>query len=235
MVAAIQFGCGFLSAMAISIPLIWWLGFGQVRHSLSIIGSISILLASAYVLRSKGIVRFGKRQIWIRFHRILASFGLTLIFVHGAFKPTYWYSWLPFILALGSLVTGLAISTAKIRNRKHIRLIHSFLSPFLLISIVLHGSKKMDHDNFFPLSGEHQVACIQCHTDSNYIDYTCLTCHAHNNPEVLEPHSIHGVIPYNPTSTDVQVIAQCLDCHQTEINQKEYGKKRANWHYNTSY
>ena len=91
MIAAIQFGCGFLSAMAISIPLIWRLGFGQVRHPLSIIGSISILLASAYVLRSKGIVRFGKRQIWIRFHRILASFGLTLIFVHGAFKPTYWF------------------------------------------------------------------------------------------------------------------------------------------------
>ena len=120
MIAAIQFGCGFLFAMAISIPLIWRLGFGQVRHPLSIIGSISILLASAYVLRSKGIVRFGKRQIWIRFHRILASFGLTLIFVHGAFKPTYWYSWLPFILAVGSLVTGLAISTAKTRNRKHI-------------------------------------------------------------------------------------------------------------------
>ena len=120
MIAAIQFGCRFLSAMAISIPLIWRLGFGQVRYPLSIIGSISILLASACVLPSKGIIRFGKRQIWIRFHRIFASFGLTLIFVHGAFKPTYWYSWLPFILALGSLVTGLAISTAKTRNRKHI-------------------------------------------------------------------------------------------------------------------
>jgi len=165
----------------------------------------------------------------------LASFGLTLIFIHGAFKPTYWYSWLPLTLALGSLVTGLMISIAKIRNRKRIRLIHSFLSPFLLTSIVLHGIKKMDHDKFFPLSGEHQVACTQCHTGSNYIDYTCLTCHAHNNPEVLEPHSIHGVIPYNPTSTDVQVIAQCLDCHQTEINKTEYGKKRANWHYNPSY
>ena len=189
-------------------------------------------MASGYILRSKGIVRFGKRQIWVRFHRILASFGLTLIFIHGAFKPTFWYSWLPFILALGSLITGLAISITKIRNRKRLLLIHSFFSPLLLISIVLHGSKKMDHDNFFPLSGEHQVACIQCHTVSNYVDYTCLTCHVHNNSEVLEPHSIHGVIPYDPTLTDVQVIAQCLDCHQTEINKREYGKNRANWDYN---
>ena len=58
MAVIIQFGCGFLSAMAISIPLIWRLGFGQVRHPLSIIGSISILLASAYNLMILHLVSF---------------------------------------------------------------------------------------------------------------------------------------------------------------------------------
>ena len=188
------------------------------------------MLASVYILRSKGIIRFGNRRKWIRFHQILAGFGLTLILIHKAFRLNSWYSWLPLILALGSLITGLTISLVKTQKRQSFLLIHSLLSPLLLTSIVYHGTPKMNHDIFFPLWKEHQAACVQCHKNSDYKSYTCLTCHIHSNSSVLEPHSIHGVIPYDPTPNDIRKLAQCLNCHQTTIKNREYGKKRANWY-----
>ena len=70
-----QFGYGVLLGLLVSVPLTWRLGFGQVRHSLRIIGTTSILLASAYIFRSKGIIRFGNCQKWIWFNASFNSRG----------------------------------------------------------------------------------------------------------------------------------------------------------------
>ena len=232
MIPLLQLGYGILGAVLVSAPLIWRLGFGQVRHSLSIVGAVSILLANAYFLRSKGIIKFGARQRWIKYHQTMAGFGLTLVTIHSAVRPMAWHSWLPLILATGSLVTGLTISLVSGSHRRPILLVHSLVAPVLLLSIVFHGREKLDHDAFFPLTADHNVACVQCHTTPDYQSYTCLTCHIHNNSKVIEPHSIHGVVPYDPTPVEVQTLAQCLDCHQTQMNSREYGKRRANWNYN---
>ena len=136
-----QFGYGVLLGLLVSVPLIWRLGFRQVRHSLRIIGATSILLASAYIFRSKGIIRFGNCRKWIWFNASFNSRG---------FQTELWYSWLPLILVLGSLITGLIISLVKTQKRQSFLLIHSLLSPLLLTNIVYHSTQKMDHD-FFPL------------------------------------------------------------------------------------
>ena len=79
-----------------------------------------------------------------------SGFGLTLVLIHAAFGMNSWYSWLPLILVLGSLITGLIISLVKTQKRQSFLLIHSLLSPLLLTNIVYHSTQKMDHD-FFPL------------------------------------------------------------------------------------
>ena len=70
---------------------------------------------------------------------------------------------------------------------------------------------------------QKDVDQLGIYVDSRYKAYTCLTCHIHNTPEIQFAHEIHGVTSsYNA----------CLTCHQTAINGKKYGKRRANWDYN---
>jgi len=228
----IQIGYGLVGAFLISVALIRKFGFGEIRHTLSIIGAISILVANLYFFRSKQIIRWGARQTWLKYHQRFASLGLSLVFIHSAIQPHTWHSWIAFLLASANLGTGMATSFTKGRIRKNILRIHSLLAPILLISVILHGSRKLDHDDFFPLAKEHDVACVKCHTSSTYETYTCLLCHVHNTREIQFAHEVHGVIPYDPQPRDLETIAECLDCHLTKINDHEYGRRRANWDYN---
>ena len=160
----VQIGHGVIGAAVISFLCIWQAGsFGEARHTISIIGAIAILIASLYLLRSRWI-RWGNRQIWLKYHQRVASLGLCLVLFHSTFQPLAWHSWLTFLLALSNLGTGIAVSLTARKTRQTLLKCHLILAPILLISIVFHGQAKLDHDEFFPLTDAHDVPCAKCHT-----------------------------------------------------------------------
>ena len=73
-----------------------------------------------------------------------------------------------------------------------------------------------NHDGqFFPVySGKHKGAwtlCTECHTTSNYSNYSCIICHTHSNKASVDKnHS--GVKNYSYTST------ACYSCHPRGSN-----------------
>ena len=165
----IQIGHGILGAAVISGLCIWQAGsFGEARHTLSIIGAIAIVIASLYLLRSRWI-RWGNRQTWLKYHQRLASLGLCLVLLHSAFQPLVWHSWLTFLLALSNLGTGIAVSLTSRGARRILLRCHLILAPILLVSIVFHGQKKLEHDEFFPLTEVHDVPCARCHTPERFL------------------------------------------------------------------
>ena len=160
----VQIGHGVIGAAVISFLCIWQAGsFGEARHTISIIGAIAILIASLYLLRSRWI-RWGNRQIWLKYHQRVASLGLCLVLFHSAFQPLAWHSWLTFLLAMSNLGTGIAVSLTTRKTRQTLLRCHLALAPILLVSIVFHGQAKLDHDEFFPLTDAHDVPCAKCHT-----------------------------------------------------------------------
>ena len=173
----VQIAHGIIGAAVISFLCIWRSGsFGEARHTISIIGAIAILIASLYLLRSRWI-RWGNRQVWLKYHQRLASLGLCLVLFHSAFHPLAWHSWLTFVLALSNLGTGIAVSLTARKVRQTLLKCHLILAPILLISIVFHGQAKLDHDEFFPLTDVHDVPCAKCHTSEPllfHVDATTL-------------------------------------------------------------
>ena len=165
----IQIGHGIVGAAVISGLCIWQAGsFGEARHTISIIGAIVIVIASLYILRSRW-VRWGNRQTWLKYHQRLASMGLCLVLYHSAFQPLVWHSWLTFILALSNLGTGVAVSLTARKTRQMLLRCHLILAPILLVSIVFHGQKKLEHDEFLPLTDAHDVPCARCHTPERFL------------------------------------------------------------------
>ena len=159
----IQIFYGAIVALIVSVGCIWGMGsFGAARHTISIIGAIAIFVAGLYLLRSRW-VRWGSRQLWLKYHQRLASMGLCLVLFHSAFQPLTWHSWLTFLLALLNLGTGIGVSLTAKKVRQILLRLHLFLAPILLISIVFHGQAKLDHDAFFPLTDVHDVHCAKCH------------------------------------------------------------------------
>ncbi len=160
----IQISYGVIVAFIVSVGCIWHSGsFGEARHTISIIGAIAIFVAGLYLLRSRWI-RWGSRQLWLKYHQRLASMGLCLVLFHSAFQPLTWHSWLTFLLALSNLGTGIAVSLTAKKTRQTLLRCHLFLAPVLLISIVFHGQAKLDHDAFFPLTEVHDIPCAKCHS-----------------------------------------------------------------------
>lgn len=165
----IQIAHGIIGAAVISVICIWQAGsYGEARHTISIIGAIAILIASLYLLRSRWI-RWGNRQVWLKYHQRLASLGLFLVLFHSAFHPLAWHSWLTLLFALSNLGTGIAVSFTKRKVRQTLLKCHLILAPILLVSIVFHGQAKLDHDEFFPLTDVHDVACAKCHTSEHFL------------------------------------------------------------------
>lgn len=162
----VQIGFGVIGAVIISLGCIWYIGsFGEARHTISIIGAIAILIASLYILRSRWL-RWGSRQIWLKYHQRLATLGLCLVLLHSAFQPLTWHSWITFLLALSNLGTGIAVSLTAKKIRQALLRCHLILAPILLISIILHGQAKLDHGDFFPLTDVHDVPCAKCHASA---------------------------------------------------------------------
>ena len=158
-----QMGFGALAAVVVSVVFILQSSFGESRHALSIIGAIAILIASLYILRTR-LIRRGNRSRWLKYHQGIASFGLCLVLIHSGVKPETWHSWLTFCLAWLNLGSGIAVSLTKARIRRILLRCHLALAPILLIAVVVHGREKLEHDEFFPLTGEHDIPCAKCHT-----------------------------------------------------------------------
>lgn len=159
----IQIAHGAIGAVGISLFFILRSSFGEARHTLSIIGAIAILIASSYIIRTR-LIRWGRRQIWLKYHQRLASLGLFLVLIHSAAQPQAWHSWLTLSFALLNLGTGIAVSFTSRGARRILLRCHLALAPILLISVILHGREKLDHDDFLPLTEAHDVPCVRCHT-----------------------------------------------------------------------
>ena len=159
----LQMAIGVLAAVAVSVVFILQSSFGESRHTLSIIGAIAIVIASLYILRTR-LFRWGNRSRLLKYHQGLASFGLCLVLIHSSVKPETWHSWLTFGLAWLNLGTGVAVSLTKAQSRRIVLRCHLALAPILLIAILVHGREKLEHDEFFPLTEEHDIPCAKCHT-----------------------------------------------------------------------
>ena len=205
----IQIGHGIVGAAVISGLCIWQAGsFGEARHTLSIIGAIAIVIASLYLLRSRWI-RWGNRQTWLRYHQRLASLGLCLVLLHSAFQPLAWHSWLTFLLALSNLGTGIAVSLTSRGARRILLRCHLILAPILLVSIVFHGQKKLEHDEFFPLTEVHDVPCARCHTPERLLFHVNTTFPQDLDTSDTVPEDLHWWLLQNerrvPTTAPISV------------------------------
>ncbi len=162
-------GAVVVACVLISSPFgLWQSGYGEVRHTLSIIGAIAILIASGYILRTR-LIRWGSRRIWLKYHQRLASFGLCLVVIHSAVRPLAWHSWLTLTLALLNLGTGIAVSLTAHRARRILLRVHLALAPILMVGIIVHGREKLNHDEFFPLTQVHDIPCVRCHTTDSLL------------------------------------------------------------------
>ena len=159
----VQIAIGVVAAVTVSAAFILQSSFGEARHALSIIGAIAIVIASLYILRTR-LIRWGSRSRWLKYHQGLATFGLCLVLIHSSVKPQAWHSWLTFSLAWLNLGTGIAVSLTKAQPRRLLLRCHLVLAPILLVAILIHGREKLDHDEFFPLTEEHDIPCAKCHT-----------------------------------------------------------------------
>jgi hypothetical protein len=73
-----------------------------------------------------------------------------------------------------------------------------------------------DHASFFRLDGDHDTACITCHTGGDYSRYTCFGCHAHESQRMIAKHREEGI-------TDIR---NCVRCHRSGEGE-EYEDGRA--------
>lgn len=226
-----QIGHGIFGAAIISALCIWQAGsFGEARHTISIIGAIAILIASLYLLRSRWI-RWGSRQIWLKYHQRIATLGLFLVLYHSAFQPLAWHSWLTFLLALSNLGTGIAVSLTSRKVRQTLLKFHLILAPILIVSIAFHGQTKLDHDDFFPLTDVHDVPCVRCHTSEPLLFHVNSTPEndldaANTIPEDLHWWSLQHDIKMSQTAKILQRVTGSAWTIKDDENRRSYPVKK---------
>ena len=233
MKAFIQIGYGVLGAIVISCVCIWQAGsYGEARHTISIIGAIAILIGSLYLLRSRW-VRWGSRQVWLKYHQRLASLGLCLVLFHSAFQPLAWHSWLTFLLVLSNLGTGIAVSLTARNVRQVLLRCHLVLAPILLVSIVFHGQAKLDHDGFFPLTDVHDVPCAKCHTSEPLLFHVEIIHQQELDTSATIPEDIHWWFTQhnteisNTASVIIKEVGEVWSLVDKELNRTYHVKKEA--------
>lgn len=62
-----------------------------------------------------------------------------------------------------------------------------------------------DHSRYFPLTGDHDTACVTCHVGQNYKRYTCYGCHEHQRSRMIAKHREEGITNIN----------NCVRCHRS--------------------
>lgn len=73
-----------------------------------------------------------------------------------------------------------------------------------------------DHSRYFPLDGDHRVACVTCHTGQNYRRYTCYGCHEHEQARIKAEHEEEGI----------RNIDNCVRCHRSARGEPNEGEGR---------
>lgn len=61
-----------------------------------------------------------------------------------------------------------------------------------------------DHRRYFPLGGDHAVACVTCHVGGDYRRYSCFGCHEHERGRMIAKHREEGIAN----------IDNCVRCHR---------------------
>lgn len=62
-----------------------------------------------------------------------------------------------------------------------------------------------DHSKYFQLDQNHNATCNTCHTNNNFVAYTCYSCHEHSENKIISKHNEEGI--YN--------ITNCASCHKS--------------------
>ncbi|MBK8630287.1 MAG: class III cytochrome C family protein [Sphingomonadales bacterium] len=71
-----------------------------------------------------------------------------------------------------------------------------------------------DHDRYFRLDGDHNVACTTCHVKNNFKRYTCYGCHEHSEARVIAEHHEEGI----------RKIEDCARCHRRGEGEEHGGE-----------
>jgi len=81
-----------------------------------------------------------------------------------------------------------------------------------------------DHSAYFILDKNHNDKCSTCHTNNNYLTYTCYGCHEHSEAKIASEHQKEGIYDFN----------DCASCHRSgdehdiKMNSDKRGKINAN-------
>lgn len=62
-----------------------------------------------------------------------------------------------------------------------------------------------EHDSYFLLDRDHDVACATCHTGRDFRSYTCYGCHEHTPARIRAEHEEEGIRDFE----------QCVECHRS--------------------
>ena len=71
-----------------------------------------------------------------------------------------------------------------------------------------------DHDQYFKLDDEHNTACVTCHTNDDYSQYTCYSCHEHSAARMRAKHEEEGV----------RFSDNCIKCHRSADDDGEHSE-----------
>jgi hypothetical protein len=74
-----------------------------------------------------------------------------------------------------------------------------------------------NHDRFFKLDGDHNVACTTCHLGGSFKRTTCYGCHEHQQARIVAEHREEGITN----------ITKCVRCHRSADGdvEKENGRE----------
>lgn len=62
-----------------------------------------------------------------------------------------------------------------------------------------------DHSRFFKLDSNHNANCATCHPGTDFKQFTCYGCHAHNVENVRREHMKEGIVNFE----------NCVRCHRS--------------------
>lgn len=62
-----------------------------------------------------------------------------------------------------------------------------------------------DHSAYFVFDKHHQTTCATCHTNNDYLSYTCYGCHEHSEANIRAEHQEEGILNFS----------DCASCHRS--------------------
>ncbi|TAJ55236.1 MAG: class III cytochrome C family protein [Nevskiaceae bacterium] len=71
-----------------------------------------------------------------------------------------------------------------------------------------------EHDRYFLLDRDHNVACATCHVGQNFSRYTCYGCHEHSPAGIRAEHEEEGIRDFQ----------RCVKCHRGADEGEAHGR-----------